>query len=202
MQGGAGTGKSYVIDAMSQQLEKILRKPGDNPDHPYLLKVAFTGTAAANIGGQTMHSAFSFNFGNEFFSLGDKSRDEKRNALENLRFIIVDEYSMIKSDMLYQLDLRLKEITQRTDLDFGGLSVFLCGDILQLRPVLARYIMEEPRSESYHLAFLVDSLWEKFNVIMLKHNHRQGEDREYADMLNRIRIGNLEPEDLKILKIG
>ena len=199
VQGGAGTGKSFVIDAMTQQIEKILRKPGDNPNHPYILKVAFTGTAAANIGGQKMHSAFSFNFGNEFFSLGDKSRDEKRNSLENLKIVIVDEYSMIKSDMLYQLDLRLKEITQRTKLDFGGLSVFLCGDILQLRPVLARYIMEEPRSESYHLAFLVDSLWEKFDVIMLKQNHRQGEDREYADILNRLRIGNIEPEDMKNL---
>ena len=35
VQGGAGTGKSTLIDAMSQQIERILRTPGDNPNHPY-----------------------------------------------------------------------------------------------------------------------------------------------------------------------
>ena len=45
--------------------------------------------------------------------------------------VIIDEYSMIKADMLYLLDLRLKEIKQRTDLPFGGVAVFLLGDILQ-----------------------------------------------------------------------
>ena len=69
VQGGAGSGKSTVIDAMTQQMERIFRTSGDNPNHPYILKVAFTGTAAAKIKGQTLHSAFSFNFGNEFLSL-------------------------------------------------------------------------------------------------------------------------------------
>ena len=115
VQGGAGTGKSTVIDAMSQHIEQILRTEGDDPNNPYLVKAAFTGTAAANIKGQTMHNAFSFHFGNEFLSLGDKSRDEKRKLLENLQVVIIDEYSMIKSDMLYQFNLRLKEIKQKTD---------------------------------------------------------------------------------------
>ena len=129
VQGGAGTGKSTVIDALSQQIEKIFRKSCDKPSHPYIIKCAFTGTAAANIMGQTMHSAFSFNFGNEFLSLGDKSRDEKRVQLENLQIVIIDEYSIIKADMLYQLDLRLKELKQRQDLAFGGVGIFLFGDI-------------------------------------------------------------------------
>ena len=75
VQGGAGSGKSFLIDVISQHLEKNLRYSGDCPDHPYILKLAFTGTAAANIQGQTLHSAFSF--GNEFLSLGDKAREEK-----------------------------------------------------------------------------------------------------------------------------
>ena len=82
VQGGAGTGKSTVIDTMSQLVEKTLRSSGDNPSHPYVIKAAFTGTAAANIMGQTMHNAFCFNFGNQFLTLGDKSRDQRRTALE------------------------------------------------------------------------------------------------------------------------
>ena len=200
VQGGAGSGKSTVIDAMGQQMEKVLRTPGDNPNHPYILKVAFTGTAAANIRGQTMHSAFSFNFGNDFFSLGDKKRDEKRTLLENLKVVMIDEFSMIKADMLYQLDLRLKEIKQSPDLTFGGVAVFLFGDLLQLRPVQARYIFDEPRCEKYHLMYLADPLWEKFDIIFLIKNHRQGEDKEYADILNRFRVGNVQEDDIKKLE--
>ena len=80
VQGGAGTGKSTVINVLSQQMEKILRQPGDNPDHPYIIKATFTGTAAANIKAQTMHKTFSFSFGNEFFSLGDKTRDKRKST--------------------------------------------------------------------------------------------------------------------------
>ena len=200
VQGGAGSGKSSVIDALSQQMEKIFRSPGDNPDHPYIIKAAFTGTAAANIKGQTLHNAFSFGFGNEFFSLGDKTRDERRTELENLQIVIVDEYSMMKSDMLYQLDLRLREVKIMPDLVFGGVSIFLFGDILQLRPVRARYIMEEPLNEAFLLAFLISSLWQKFNVIILRQNHRQGADKKYADLLNRARIGEISEEDVKMLE--
>ena len=200
VQGGAGTGKSTVIDVLSQQMERILRTPGDNPDHPYIIKAAFTGTAAANIKGQTLHGAFSFSFGNDFYSLGDKTRDERRSQLENLLVVIIDEFSMMKSDMLYQLDLRLREVKQMPDVVFGGVSVFLFGDILQLRPVLANYIFDEPKNERYLLAFLVGSLWKMFNVVILKHNHRQGEDQKYADLLNRIRVGEVNEEDVITLE--
>ena len=200
VQGGAGTGKSTVIDILSQQMEKVLRTGGDNPDHPYIIKAAFTGTAAANIKGQTLHSAFSFSFGNEFFSLSDKVRDERRSQLENLLVVIIDEFSMMKADMLYQLDLRLKEIKQQPELIFGGVTVFLFGDIMQLKPVLGRYIFEEPINESFLLSFLTGSLWKKFDIVILRHNHRQGEDKMYAEILNRLRIGEVSEEDEKTLE--
>ena len=47
----------------------------------------------------------------------------------------------------------------------------------------------------------MDQLWRKFDVVILLTNHRQGEDREYADILNRIRVGDIQPEDLKKLNV-
>ena len=35
---------------------------------------------------------------------------------------------------------------------------------------------------------------------MLMTNHRQGEDREYADVLNRIRVGEIQEEDIRLLE--
>ena len=77
VQGGAGAGKSLLISAIGQWFEKDLRQSGDDPNKPYILITAFTGTAAANVEGMTPHSAFNFNFGNEFISLKDNIRDKK-----------------------------------------------------------------------------------------------------------------------------
>ena len=54
--GGASTGKSMVIDVLSQALEKIFRKPGDDPNHPYIIRAAFTGNASLIIKGQTLQT--------------------------------------------------------------------------------------------------------------------------------------------------
>ena len=56
--GGAGVGKSHLISAVVQMTIRELREPGDSPDDIVLL-TAPTGTAAYNIGGSTLHSAFS-----------------------------------------------------------------------------------------------------------------------------------------------
>ena len=71
---------------------------------------------------------------------------------------------------------------------------------MQLRPVKARYIFEEPLCERFALAYHLGSLWKMFDVVMLKHNHRQGKDGEYAETLNRIRIGELTEKDIKMLQ--
>ena len=111
--GGAGAGKSTVINLVAKWCHTILAQPGDDQGYPYIIKTAFTGTAASNIDGQTLHTSFGFNFDNKHYSLSDKARDEKRTLFRNLRMIIIDEVSMIKSDMLYQLDLKLQEIKER-----------------------------------------------------------------------------------------
>ena len=96
--------------------------------------------------------------------------------------------------MLYKIDLRLREITQR-NMPFGNVAIFALGDIMQIKPVMGRYIMQCPINKQFWLAFEVDSLWHKFDCITLEVNHRQGEDNEYASMLNRIRVGQETPED-------
>ena len=53
--GGAGAGKSAVINILAPWMQKILQKDGDNIESPCVIKTAFTGTAASNIDGQTLH---------------------------------------------------------------------------------------------------------------------------------------------------
>ena len=198
--GGAGSGKSTVINILKQWLHLILRQEGDDPANPYVIVVAPTGTAAANVRGQTLHSAFGFNFGNKHYSLSDKKRDEIRSLLKNLKVVIIDEISMIRSDLFYQLDLRLREITQKENKLFGGVSIYLFGDIMQLKPCRGSFIFDKPLCEEYLLPFLCKSHWNYFDVILLEKNHRQGEDFEYAELLNRLRIGKQTENDLNSLR--
>ena len=198
--GGAGTGKSTVINILKQWCHLILQQPGDDPDCPYVIVAAPTGTAAANVRGQTMHSAFNFSWGNEHFSLSDKVRDTKRNLLKNLKLVIIDEISMVKSDQQFQLDKRLKEVTQKIEKLFGNVAIFYVGDVMQLKPCKGRYIFDEPINPDYKIDYQLGSHWQSFEVIILEQNHRQGDDKDYANMLNRFRIGQQTEEDMLKLK--
>ena len=198
--GAAGAGKSCTINLLKEMVQLIMQEPGEDPDHPYILLCAPTGTAAVNIKGQTLHSAFGFTFGDEHYSLSDKTRDTKRATFKNLKFLIIDEVSMVKADQLYQLDLRLREITMRPNQLFGGVALIFFGDIMQLKPVMGKYIWSQPCKKEYLHAFLVQSHWENFSVISLVENHRQQGDAEYADILNRIRVGEHTDEDMSLLQ--
>ena len=198
--GGAGAGKSTVIEVVSQWVHRILQKSGDDPESPYVIKTATTGAAATIIGGITLHSAMGFDFSNKHTSLSDKKRELRRTQLKNTKIVIVDEFSMLKSDLLYRLNLGLREIKQ-DNRDFGHCMLILLGDPLQLKPVRGRYIFERPSSTEYSEAFGdgTDSLWSCFEVINLTHNHRQDSDKEFANILNRIRVGEQTSEDIELL---
>ena len=185
--GAAGTGKSNIIDQICNFGQYILSQPGDNLDHPYIIKTAFMGTAAANIGGQTLTSAFNLPFSTKHESLSDKVRDIKRIELQNLTLVIIDEISMVKADQLYQLDLRLQEIKDKRGTPYGGVGLFCFGDIFQLEPVMGRAVFAKPSNPAFHISHSLNSLWERKEVINLTTNHRQGADKTYGDMCNRFR---------------
>ena len=106
--GGAGAGKSTVINVIEQWAQRILQKEGNELNQLCVIKTAFTGCAASNIRGQTLHAAFGFSFGDKHFSLSGKIIDKRRAELKNLKVVIIDEISMVKVDMLYMIDLRLQ----------------------------------------------------------------------------------------------
>ena len=120
--------------------------------------------------------------------------------MTNLKIVIVDEISMVKSDQGFQLDKRLREVTQKPDKLFGGVMIFYFGDIMQLKPCKGRYIFDEPINSDYKMEYQLGLHWRKFEVILLEENHRQEEDKKYADMLNRFRVGDQTNTDMEALQ--
>ena len=98
------------------------------------------------------------------------------------------------------LDLRLQEIKERVGIRFGGISVIVFGDMMQLKPCLGRYISDEPLNQDFKATYHLNSRWEMFDCVVLEKNHRQGRDKSYADLLNRLRTADQTDDDIKLLR--
>ena len=102
--------------------------------------------------------------------------------------------------MLYRIHVRLCEVFQ-TDSLFGNISIILVGDLLQLPPVKANYIFDEPSKDSHMKAFhSASNLFDTFTPHILQHNHRQGDSKTFANTLNRIRESIMTDEDMELLE--
>ena len=146
-----------------------------------------------------MHSGLDLKFGSEYVPLNDKKLDMFRNTMKDLQLVIIDEISMVSPDMLYQVHQRLCEIFISQD-SFGGKGIILVGDLLQLKPVKANYIFTTPRNKRYKFLDSVESLWSTFDVAVLTTNHRHQDGSQWANLLNRCRIGELTQNDREILE--
>ena len=71
---------------------------------------------------------------------------------------------------------------------------------MQLQPVMGKWIFDRPRDDSWKNNFEWNNLWGLFTPYVLEQNHRQGENKEYADILNRLRIGEHTKEDIAKIK--
>ncbi|XP_062598312.1 uncharacterized protein LOC134259730, partial [Saccostrea cucullata] len=98
--GGAGTGKSHLIKAIHYESSRLLSKLMSEPQRVPVLLSAFTGTAAFNIGGNTLHHLFALT---KFLPepLREQSLSEMRAKIGDLQILVIDEISMVYKRLLY-----------------------------------------------------------------------------------------------------
>ena len=195
--GCAGTGKSHLIKAIYQAAIKTLRPEAENPDDTVCLLTAPTSPAAYNINGQTLHSAFSLPLHGLDPSISQSRLSRLRNKLCSLNLLIIDEISMVGSDMLFIIHKRLSEINGTTNKLFGGVSVLAFGDLSQLPPVGHFAVYKLPKSK---MAKLYGSVWNDFNGFELTEIMRQQEDQDFAKLLTRVHKKEITDEDKKQLE--
>ena len=81
--------------------------------------------------------------------------------------------------------------------------VLAFGDLFQLKPVQGRPPFEKPQNDQYAIFHMLEPRWELLQFLNLIENHRQEKDRDFADMLNRIRVvekGKLTDEHVALLQ--
>ena len=139
LSGPGGVGKSHVIRLIHSDTIKFLKQSGIfEPDDVIVLLTAPTGVAAFNIDGMTLHSALLLGTSKYtgFQPLGHDKLNTLRTKLSKLALIIIDEVSMVGSNMLLEVHKRLQQIKGvSADVTFGGMSILAVGDLYQLPPV-------------------------------------------------------------------
>jgi len=189
--GKAGTGKTTFLKAVVEQSSKRS------------IVVAPTGVAAINAGGMTIHSFFQLPFspfvpGAKIESRFDFGK-EKRKIISSLDLLIIDEISMVRSDLLDAIDSVLRRFRDRYK-PFGGVQLLMIGDLQQLTPVvtpddermLAPYYDTPYFFGSKALAKI------EYVTIQLEKVYRQQDDT-FLTLLNHIREGHPTADDLALL---
>ena len=111
--GPVGVGKSHVIRLIHSVTIKLLRLSGAiKPDDVIVLLIARTGVAAFLISDMTMHSALVLGR-SKYGGFQPRSHDRLnslRSKLSQLVLLIIDEVSMVGSNMLLANHKRFQQV--------------------------------------------------------------------------------------------
>lgn len=187
--GKAGTGKTTFLRNLVTTTSKRS------------IVVAPTGVAAINARGVTIHSFFQMPFG-PYIPGTHRSNDAKGsfirmsktkiNIIKSLDLLIIDEVSMVRSDLLDGIDESLRRY-RKNSLPFGGVQLLMIGDIQQLSPVVKENEWNMLRGY-YHSPYFYSSLAlqkSDYVSIELKHIYRQS-DNSFIQILNKIRDNQID----------
>jgi ATP-dependent DNA helicase PIF1 len=186
--GRAGTGKSTLLRCLRDLIVDDL------------VVVAPTGLAAVNVGGQTIHSFFGFP--PRLIRSEDIRRSRNGRVMRRLKFLVIDEVSMVRSDLMWAIDQALRVNRGRPREPFGGVRLVLFGDLHQLPPVVREAEVAEHLEAAHNgpFFFTVPALREGAGttLIELSQVFRQT-DAGLLRLLNQIRDGIVSSKELEVL---
>lgn len=181
--GKAGTGKSTLLRYFCQTTKKKV------------VVLAPTGIAALNIGGQTIHSFFGF-----------PPRPLNRSQIKartNHKFykavdtIIIDEVSMVRADLMDNIDFFMRLNGRDRYKPFGGAQVVFFGDLFQLPPIVAtneeKMLLQEQYESPY---FFSAEVFKELPIVMveLREVYRQS-DMSFIRLLDAVRMNSLDYDE-------
>ncbi len=194
--GKAGTGKTTFLRRLKQECQK------------QMAVVAPTGVAAINAEGVTIHSLFqlppqvflpTLEARRQLFS-EMQMRAQKQRVLRNLELLVIDEVSMVRSDLLDTIDAVLRHMKHRPNHPFGGAQVLFIGDLFQLSPVAREqeWRLMQPYYEGAY--FFQAQVFRELHPVYIELDHvfRQT-NSEFIELLNQVRNNSLTAQALAVL---
>ncbi|MEA2047528.1 MAG: AAA family ATPase [Campylobacterota bacterium] len=181
--GGAGVGKSYITN----EVISSYRKEGKQ-----VVSLGSTGVSAVNIGGFTVHSFFVFGIASNFDELNQNDKRAKKRlsdlkkVLKATDLIIIDEISMVSTNLLDMIAYRLN--------NYGYLGkVLFVGDFFQLPPVQKQTNRNDVFGEKLY-AF-ESMAWNRFALTVIELTQmKRTTDAEFTHILSKVRKGICDDE--------
>ena len=193
--GEPGSGKTHTVN----QYVLYLRERGIVP-----AITASTGIAATHISGMTIHSWSGIGIKRALTEYDlDKiaSSEYIAKRVRRAQVLVIDEVSMLSSEMLSMVDAVCREIKQNSE-PFGGIQIILVGDFFQLPPIVKMDTEKNTRiafAENSRSRFAYDApSWTRSNpmVCYLTEQYRQ-DDRDFLSILSSIRRNDFGGEHLR-----
>ena len=204
--GKAGTGKTTLLKYLKHKSNRNV------------VVLAYTGVAAINADGQTIHSFFQMNPNEPPFLPDDsrlsifsadkeegsvniyttfKYRKPKRELIQSMDILIIDEVSMVRADMLDTIDKILRAYRKGGyNKPFGGVQILLIGDTFQLAPIegkswrILNQFYDGPHFFNAHVLQKHPPIYIELDKI-----YRQTE-QDFVDLLNRVRVNQVTDADI------
>jgi ATP-dependent DNA helicase PIF1 len=204
--GPGGVGKTHIAIRTMQRCCEIMGLT--------ITIMATTGIAATHLpNARTVHSVFAIS---QYETKGDDKAylrkidglSEERKQLLKADVIVIDEISMLTSDLVERMDLVLRHVRNPLKC-FGGVRMVLVGDFMQLPPITDTDDMTERESGyvdwCFHAAPLQHMLYSEekecpplMRVYELTKPMRQ-KDPEWFECLQAVRNGTLESRHFDML---
>ncbi|KAI8405864.1 hypothetical protein FOFC_13325 [Fusarium oxysporum] len=195
--GGGGTGKSYMIKVLSSHLQRLA---GNRPSP--IWRAAPTGVASNQIMGTTLHSLLRLPMDRAFTELSPADANAIQKKLRDVRYLVIDEKSMLGLRQLSWIDKRLRQVfPARAAEFFGGISIILVGDFFQLPPIANKPLyFDGPLKDLHEVSG--QTAYRAFNhtVFLKKVQRQQGDDQAgFRLALEELRGLKLSIESWKLL---
>jgi len=128
LSGPAGSGKTFLIERYKEWLD------AEFEGRVNVAITASTGIAAQLLGGRTIHAWSGIGINTNKFTQPEKSEWAKREDLESVDVLVIDEISMLPGYLFTRLDALLRFV-RKSKAPFGGVQLIVMGDFMQLPPV-------------------------------------------------------------------
>lgn len=195
--GKAGCGKTYLIN-------KILNTvSGCQVLVPTNLAASLYKTA------RTIHSFF---YGilddlEEGYQNPDNLSSERaysfRTKLLGIKMIIIDEISMVRSDMFEMMNQICQKALDNNK-PFGGIPVVLVGDLFQLPPIVSddavfKYLQKEYNGIYFFNSHIIQEECNNIKLFELSKSYRQQNDARFVNLLDEFRKPMSISEKIKVI---
>jgi ATP-dependent DNA helicase PIF1 len=183
--GPGGSGKSFLIKYFINWYKSEIETEDSK-----IYITSTTGLSSILIDGITINRYSGIGIGDKDIETLYKKIIKMKNLKKrwcNTSVLIIDEISMMDSDIFDKLEILAKKIRKNED-SFGGIQIILSGDFLQLPPVKSNNFC----FESYTWDMVIDKIF-YFDKIIRQH------DINLQNVLNNIRIGVINEDVKKML---